>query len=276
MINEGQVRDIVGCEVRTVDGEKVGRVAQVYLDDQSGQPEWVTVQTGLFGTKETFVPLGQADWGDDAIAVPYAKSTIKNAPRVDVDQGHLPQSEENDLYRYYGLDYQASANEETYAAGLDATAAEQRARGTAGTSATSESGVGSEAETSRRDDDAMTRSEERLNAGKEQVVTGRAKLRKWVETEDVTVSVPVRKEKARLEREPITGENVDEAMQGPDLTDADHEVTLTEERAVVEKETVPVERVRLTKDVEETEQRVSEQLQKERIAAEGDVSSDAR
>jgi uncharacterized protein (TIGR02271 family) len=117
----------------------------------------------------------------------------------------------------------------------------------------------------------MTRSEERVRTGTEQVQTGKARLRKWVETENVNVTVPVTKEKARLETEPITDANRGDALDGPDLSDEEHEVTLSEERPVVQKETVPVERVRLTKDVEQTEETVSTEQRKERIAAEGDV-----
>ena len=123
----------------------------------------------------------------------------------------------------------------------------------------------------RNTDEAMTRSEEQVHAGTEKVTSGKARLRKWVETEDVDVKVPVTKEKARLVTEPITNANRDSALDGPDITEEEHEVTLTEERPVVAKETVPVERVKLTKDTEQTEEQVSEQVRKERIEAEGDV-----
>jgi uncharacterized protein (TIGR02271 family) len=117
----------------------------------------------------------------------------------------------------------------------------------------------------------MTRSEEQVHAGTEKVTAGKARLRKWVETEDVNVTVPVAKEKARLETEPITEANRDSALAGPDISEDEHEVTLTEERPVVAKETVPVERVKLSKDTEQSEAQVSEQVRKERIEAEGDV-----
>src|SRR5207244_11078818 len=92
-------------------------------------------------------------------------------------------------------------------------------------------------------DDAMTRSEERLDVGTEQVQSGKARLRKWVETENVQVDVPVKKEKARLVTEPVTDANRGDATSGPDITEDEHEVTLSEERPAVSKETVPVERV---------------------------------
>ena len=123
----------------------------------------------------------------------------------------------------------------------------------------------------RNTDDAMTRSEEQVRAGTEKVTAGKARLRKWVETEDVNVKVPVTKEKARLETEPITDANRDSALDGPAISEEEHEVTLTEERPVVAKETVPVERVKLTKETEQHEDQVSEQVRKERVEAEGDV-----
>jgi hypothetical protein len=89
-----------GGEVRTSSGDKVGKVGQVYLDDQSGQPSWVTVRTGLFGTQESFVPLSSADLVGQDVVVPYDKETIKGAPRVDADATLSPQ-EEKQLYSYY-------------------------------------------------------------------------------------------------------------------------------------------------------------------------------
>jgi uncharacterized protein (TIGR02271 family) len=111
----------------------------------------------------------------------------------------------------------------------------------------------------------MTRSEERLRVGKEQVETGRARLRKYIVTEDVQTTVPVSREEVRIEREPITEANRDAAVAGPDLSEEEHEVTLTEERPVVGKETVPVERVRLGKEQVTEEKQVSEQVRKEQI-----------
>ncbi|MCX5528016.1 PRC and DUF2382 domain-containing protein [Streptomyces bobili] len=117
--------------------------------------------------------------------------------------------------------------------------------------------------------DAMTRSEERMHIGVERRETGRARLRKYVVTEDVEQTVSVRKEQARIEREPITEANRDAALTGPEISEAEHEVILHEERPVVETETVPVERVRLTADEHTEEETVRGQVRKERIEAEG-------
>ncbi|MFG2829572.1 PRC-barrel domain-containing protein [Streptomyces sp. NPDC048434] len=95
-------RSLTGLHVVDADGAKVGTVQQVYRDDATNDPEWITVRTGLFGLKETFIPLAGARRADDELHVPHAKETIKAAPRIDAD-GHLDPSEETELYRHYGM-----------------------------------------------------------------------------------------------------------------------------------------------------------------------------
>jgi len=118
-------------------------------------------------------------------------------------------------------------------------------------------------------DDAMTRSEERLNVGTRTEEIGRARLRKYVVTENVTQTVPVSHEEVRVEREPITDANVGAAMDGPAISEEEHEVTLRAERPVVEKEAVPVERVRLNTETVTDEAQVNEELRKEQIDVDG-------
>ncbi|GAB7030815.1 PRC-barrel domain-containing protein [Streptomyces sp. NPDC021749] len=93
---------LTGLQVVDVDGAKVGTVQQVYRDDATNEPEWITVRTGLFGLKETFIPLAGARRTGDELHVPHTKETIKKAPRIDED-GHLDPSQETELYRHYGL-----------------------------------------------------------------------------------------------------------------------------------------------------------------------------
>jgi uncharacterized protein (TIGR02271 family) len=245
-------------------GDKIGKVGQVYLDDDSGRPEWVTVATGWFGTSESFVPVAQADVQGNEIRVPFSKDKVKDAPRLDADE-HISREQEQELYRYYGLSYGAGVSSHgtagthgttDYADTRDADLGRDSTRGTVGHDT-------SGPET----DDAMTRSEERLNVGTEKVETGKARLRKHVVTDHVTKTVPVQREEVHLEREPITDANRGRAMSGGDLTDEEHEVTLSEERVVVDKETVPVERVRLDKDTVTEQQEVTEDVRKEEIDA---------
>ena len=119
-------------------------------------------------------------------------------------------------------------------------------------------------------DNAMTRSEERLNVGTRSEEVGRARLRKYVVTENVTETVPVSREEVRLEREPITDANIGNAMDGPAISEEEHEVVLTAETPVVQKEAVPVERVRLDKDTVTEQATVTEGVRKEQIELEGD------
>jgi uncharacterized protein (TIGR02271 family) len=237
-IDPGQ---LMGRRLTGRGGEKLGTVEQVFLDDQTGVPEFAAVSTGLLGSRQSFVPLAEARISGDDVSVPYDKDMIKGAPSIDADQ-HLSEQEEQQLYSYYQLTYSR-----------EGSGGQDRDKSKSG----------------RSTDEAMTRSEEQLRVGTERVERGRARLRKYVVTEQVQHTVPVTREEVRVEREPITEDNVDQATRGPDISEAEHEVVLTEERPVVQKETVPVERVRLSKDAVTDEAQVSEEVAKEQIETEG-------
>ena len=121
-------------------------------------------------------------------------------------------------------------------------------------------------------DEAMTVSEERLRVGTEKRESGRARLRKYAVTENVTKTVPVTHEEVRVEREPITDANVGAAKSGPDISEEEHEVVLREERPVVEKDVVPAERVRLTKETSTHDETVSGEVRKEQVDTDVDSS----
>ena len=93
----------------------------------------------------------------------------------------------------------------------------------------------------------------------------RVRLRKYIVTEEVQYTVPVRREEVRVEREPITDANIDRATEGPAISDEEHEMVLYEEEVVTEKRVVPKERIRLAKDTVTDEQQVSDQVRKEQI-----------
>jgi uncharacterized protein (TIGR02271 family) len=249
-------------------GEKIGKIDEIYLDRQTGEPEWATVSTGLFGSKSTFVPIqGATDAGDD-VRLGSTKDQVKDAPKVD-DDGELSTEEEQQLYRHYGRgDYGE----------WDGTTDRTRDLGLG-----DDAGSGGQARAGReptgRDtsgpttDDAMTRSEEELRVGTERREAGRVRLRKYVVTEQVTKTVPVQHEEVRIEREPITDANVDQAMAGPEISDEEHEVVLHEDVPVTEKRAVPKERVRLDKESTTKEETVSGEVRKERIETDGDSDS---
>ena len=270
MIGTDTISRVIGQDVLDESGEKIGSAAEVYLDDETGEPEWVTVRTGLFGTKESFVPIRNADLTDDGVRVPVSKTQVKDAPKIDTD-GHLSPQEEQELYRYYGMGAGTDAGLRT--TGTETTGVQTTGRETTGytdthTDADARGTVGRDT-SGPTTDNAMTRSEERLNVGTRSEEVGRARLRKYVVTENVTESVPVSREEVRVEREPITDANIGNAMDGPAISEEEHEVTLRAERPVMEKEAVPVERVRLDKETVTEQQQVSEGLRKEEIEVDG-------
>lgn len=264
-----------GADVVGQDGSKIGKMGQVFLDDQTSEPEWVTVKTGLFGTAESFIPLGSASIADGGLRVAFDKDKVKDAPRVDDADGHLSESEEARLYEYYGLDPAQSNTDAGLYEGSPRwdTAGQAPAIDTTGEPTDLDAGradlstAAAQAETSTTtSDDSMTRSEEQVSIGTEQVASGKVRLRKYVVTENVTQTVPVSREEVRIEREPITGAERDEARAaGGELTSDEQEINLSEERVVVTKETVPVERVRVGKETVTDQEQVSTEVRKEQI-----------
>jgi uncharacterized protein (TIGR02271 family) len=234
-----------GQDLLDTDGDKIGTIDEIYIDQQTEQPEWALVKTGLFGGTGTFVPLSQATPEEGGVRVPYAKSHVKDAPNIEPD-GELSQSEERTLYEHYDVDYGDSGSGSS-------NGGDTVGRDTSGPTT----------------DDAMTRSEEELNVGTQSRETGRARLRKYVVTEEVQKTVPVQHEEVRIEREPITDANVGAATDGPEISEEEHEVTLHAEEPVVEKRTVPKERVSLEKDTVQEERQVSDTVAKEQIEVDG-------
>ena len=292
-----QARTLAGSggNVVSTDGGKIGGIGQIYLDDATGDPTWVTAKTGLFGTKESFVPLEGARVQGDDVVVGYDKDRVKDAPRVDPD-GSLSPEEEDSLYNYYGLGSGSTGagyadsttgttgTETGIASGYvenasDADYSETATTGGSGTGTGFAAGSGTDRGTVGHDtsgpttDDAMTRSEEQVKVGTTTREAGRARLRKYVVTENVTQTVPVSHEEVRLEREPITEANRGDAYDGPAISEEEHEVVLHAEEPVVQKEAVAVERIRLDKETVTDQATVSEQVRKEQIELEGDADT---
>ena len=238
-----------GQDLYDADGDKLGTVEEIYLDAESGEPEWALVNMGLFGTKSTFVPLEGASEDGGTLRVRYDKAQVKDAPKVDPD-GELSQQQEAELYAHYGLDYGESRSGSGLPEGGDATVGHDTSGPTT--------------------DDAMTRSEEELHVGTTQQEAGRARLRKYVVEDEVTQTVPVKREEVRIEREPVTDANAGAATDGPAISDEEHEVVLHEEEVVTEKRAVPKERIRMDKETVTDEQQVSETVRKEEVEIEGE------
>ena len=251
------VNDYFNRTVVSTDGSKIGKVGNVFVDEGTENPEWVTVTTGMFGSHESFVPVSGATLsGTNDLTVPYSKDQVKDAPHFDTNH-NLSESDEAALYSHYGV---------TRGAGYTGVADSYVAEDHVG----HDHAYGEGHDTSGPNTDtAMTRSEERLHVGKETVQTGKAKLRKYIVTENVTQTVPVSHEEVRVEREPITDANRDAAYSGKDLSEEEHEVVLTEERVITSKETVPVERVKLATATVTEDQQVDETVRHEEIVTDG-------
>lgn len=331
MTFQGSITDLQTAEVLDSTGEKVGKVGQVYLTKDSQDPSWVTVNIGLFGSRETFIPLADAKYAEGAITVPYEKSFIKDAPNIDED-GEISHQEESELYRYYGVSDpdaasgddrgreddargRGTAQDRTGTAQQDPAVHEQQGRQVqdagapaaddrtgagagagvgaagAGVGAAGLAGRGTEADAGSGDrapedeqrraaqdgaaasgdagttagasapgaadgranvdgKESVTLHEERLNVGTEKVETGRVRLRKYTVSETQQVEVPVEREEVVVERVPAGEETGGEIADG----ETEAEVTLTEERPVVNKETVATEQVNIgTRTVQDTE-----------------------
>ncbi len=264
-----EIRDWAGRNVVGPDGDKIGKLDHLYLDRQTGEPTFAAVKTGLFGSSDSLVPVEGASLAGDDVRVAFDKAKIKDAPNVDAD-AELSEAEEAKLYEYYGHSYSSYDGPDHETMGVrgdrdvdvdvdrDRDGDVDRDRGTVGRDT-------SGPET----DDAMTRSEEELRVGTRSEEVGKARLRKYIVTENVQATVPVQREEVRIEREPITDANRGDAYSGGDLTEEEHEVTLRAETPVVEKDVVAKERVRLDKDTVTEDVEVSEQVRQERIETEG-------
>jgi len=288
------IYELIGTDAYDAEGAKVGRVGQVFLDDRTDEPTWATVSTGLFGTRESFVPLDGSRFEGGRLNLAYPKSRISEAPSVGSD-GHLTPEEEERLYDFYEVADPAPAERADTSPTSTATATP--------TSAASSGSTGTA-------DDAMTRSEERLHVDTTAQVSGRARMRKYVVTEEVQVTVPVRREKVVLETDPgepgpaadqrplsttpnasaepapgtgapstgpTTGHDLSARdslarADGTDNTD-EAEMILYEERPVVTTETVPAQRVRLGTTEEIVEETVTEDVRTERVQLDDDTQT---
>ncbi|WP_026537332.1 PRC and DUF2382 domain-containing protein [Arthrobacter sp. 9MFCol3.1] len=294
-----------GANVLSGDGEKIGSIGQVFVDNEAGQPSWVTVRTGLFGMSESFVPLEGARLEGNDIVVPYNKNQVKDAPRIDADRPLEP-AEEDRLYEHYRMESGRTFTEANTADAAPTTQqdttetdrAETRdATGTAGYTTTTPTTDAGPAPTTQQDTTETDRAETRDATGtagyatttpttdagpdpttqqdttrtnpaetRDATGTGRARLRKYVTTETVTRTVPVQREEVRIEREPIAEEDRGEFAGRPD---SDDEVILHEERVIVTKETVPVERVRIVTETVTDEVTIREKVHKEHFDDQG-------
>lgn len=299
------IKDLFNATAYDKDGEKLGDVNEVFVDDQSGQPTFVEVNHGLFGMNSSLVPLRGHDFSGDDLKLGFSKDRIKDAPDFDSDKPLTPEAQ-SDIFKHYGLDNahdvtdykdsnldskrdaQAGADKDhnlTAGAGAAGAGAGVAGTGAAGAHADEKkaathttdaaaterkAGVADDAAAARTNNDGeLIRSEEQLNVNKERVATGEARLRKYVVTDTETVEVPVEREEVSVERTPISAEDA-KNYNGTISGDSEEaSVTLHEERVNVNKETVPVEKINLKKDTVRDTETHTEELRKEQIDTDG-------
>jgi uncharacterized protein (TIGR02271 family) len=264
MTSIDDIKQLIGCPAVDCEGSRLGKIGQVYVNDRTGQPLWVTVATGMFGTRQSFAPIRGSRYDGEQLVLAVPKDVIKDAPNIDDDQ-RIGADEQEALYRHYaghlsGETAQDAGDQRTDAAGPSAQESYAQSRGTPGSTG----------------EDAMTRSEERLRVGTEGVETGRVRLRKYVVTEDVTTQVPVSHEEVRVEREPVTEASRDTATAGPTLPKQNTRSLFMPSVRWWKRKTVPVERVRLGTEKVTDEHEVSETVRKEQIEEPGPHSDPDR
>jgi stress response protein YsnF len=267
MLTDREVSAAVGSTAYDADGGKLGTVEHFFVDDRTGSPSWVAVTTGLFGTRTSLVPVQRATLTEGRLVLPVTRDAVRSAPDVG-DGGHLGPDDEARLRRHYGLDVAG--------AGEPAWTADGRGLAPAGAVPDDEPPVDEERagrHAALPADGGMVRSEERLRVGTEQVAATRVRIVKYVVTEEVQITVPIRREEIRVEEVPLDA--VDEP--GESLVQASaqtsprvggglpEEIVLHTERPVVTVEVVPTERVRLRTEVVRGQETVTGQVQREQI-----------
>ena len=278
MADFNRIEDLANATAYDVDGDKVGGVKDVYVNDTTGQPDFVSVNHGLFGGGDSIVPLRGHTLRDGELHLAFQKDRIEDAPDLD-ENGHLTTEDQDAFYRHYGLENTQDVT--TYETGN--RFAETGAAGAAGAGAGYAAGERTDVDTERRDvvdadrrdvadNGEIIRSEEQLNVSKDRVETGEVRLRKYVVNETENVEVPVEREEVRVVREPIT--DADRANYDGNIGEQEASVTLSEDRVNVSKESVPVEKVSLEKDTVRDTESVSEEVRKERFETDGVVEGD--
>ena len=283
MADFNRIEDLANATAYDVDGDKVGGVKDVYVNDTTGQPDFVSVNHGLFGGGDSIVPLRGHTLRDGELHLAFQKDRIEDAPDLD-ENGHLTTEDQDAFYRHYGLENTQDVT--TYETGNRfAETGAAGAAGAAGAGAGYAAGEREVVDADRRDvvdadrrgavdtdNDELIRSEEQLNVSKDRVETGEVRLRKYVVNETETVEVPVEREEVRVVREPIT--DADRANYDGNIGEQEASVTLSEDRVNVSKESVPVEKVSLEKDTVRDTETVSEEVRKERFETDGVVEGD--
>jgi uncharacterized protein (TIGR02271 family) len=276
VLNDRELSSAIGSTAYDPAGDKIGTVEHFFVDDRTGAPTWVAVTTGLFGTRHSVVPAHDASFADGGLRVNVARDAVRSAPHVP-DTGRLDPAVESDLRRHYGLE---STGAEPPTQPIEPTAAPVAPPEHTGRHAAHDEPPGPVAVPDAQvaaahqepADGGMVRSEERLRVRTEQVAARRVRLVKYVVTEEVQVTVPLRREEVRIEELPLEGspeplgeEETLVAQGHAPAAGLPDEIVLHAERPVVSVEVVPVERVRLRIEEVAGQEHVSDRVQREQI-----------
>jgi len=249
-----QLTQVRGTPVYSSDGEKIGKVEEIFIDNDTRQPEWIGLGSGgMFSSKRVIVPVEGARLEADGFYVPYSKDQVQGTPAIDADE--ISQETERELYSYYGLGY----SEQTSDSGLPEGGGMQTE------AMATETNTVDTTPADTTDEGSITRAEEELRVGTRPTEAGGVRLRKWVETEPVQAEVELTRETARVEREPIN-----QPVSGSEFGEQEIEVPLRSEEAVVAKEAVARERISVDKDVDTQVETVTDEVRRERVEIEGD------
>jgi uncharacterized protein (TIGR02271 family) len=245
-ITRVRLDEMRGAPVYDNDGDKIGKVEEIYYDQQTRVPVWIGIGTGFFGTKRVMVPVRGSAPYENGLMVAYSKEQVKDSPEIDEED--ISERREADLAQYYGLGYSQRRSQTGLVEGRQPPA------GVTGA-----------------DRETLTRAEEEVEVGTRPVQAGQARLRKWVETEPVALDVELRREVAR-----VTRERIDRPAGEHEFGEEEVEVPLRGEKPVVQKQAVAKERVGLEKDVQTHKETLRDEVRKERVEVEGDVDSERR
>jgi len=276
MLSDREVSAAVGATAYDADGDKLGTVEHFFVDDRTGEPSWVALMTGLFGTRTSIVPVQSAGFADGRLVLPVTRDAVRAAPDVGRG-GHLSPDDEAQLRRHYGGTGEPAGTPDDTAR-IPAGAAPDSAAPDRAAPDEEPSGRHAAPGTPDRSDGGMVRSEERLAVGTERVAATRVRVVKYVVTEEVTLTVPVRREEIRIEEVPL---DAPDPGPGESLVDSGpagtgglpEEIVLHTERPVVSVEVVPTERVRLRTEVVEGQETVSGPVQREQIVVDQQPSA---
>jgi uncharacterized protein (TIGR02271 family) len=261
-----QAEDLLGARVTGTDGKVVGTVEQVFRDDVDGTPAWARVRSGKTGR---FVPLGSAKVTPEGLQVPFDAQKIMGGPNIDAGQ-HMSAAQAEELSKYYGLTVPTQQPRgpmaEDQMAEDKMSQGSQMSEDTLAQDTTPQAQAQDQVQGEMAPGEWLIRQEERIQVGKETLETGRVKLHKYVDVEPIDQAIHVFHEEYDVERIPITA---DERITG-NIQEGEQEIILHEERAVLRKEVVPVERVRLRAKRVEEDSTVHDQLRRERIEIEPD------